>query len=74
MEQYGRLLENFNENGEFVNDCIFTMMHHVGGDLGQVKTLLQPSVLRAYFQIWKTEFALCDVSDFQLHLVIIVLK
>lgn len=29
MHQYGLLLEDFRENGAFVNDCIFTMMHHV---------------------------------------------
>lgn len=63
MQQYGLLLESFNENGEFVNDCIFTMMHHVGGDLGQMKILLQPNVLRAYFKIWETRFELSDVSS-----------
>jgi timeless protein len=31
MHQYGLLLENFHENGEFVNDCCFTLMHHIAG-------------------------------------------
>lgn len=66
MQKYGLLLESFTENGEFVNDCIFTMMHHIGGDLGQVKTLLQPAVLRAYFRIWETQFELCVVSSLTL--------
>jgi len=26
MQQYGHLLEDFKDNGEFVNDCVFTMM------------------------------------------------
>lgn len=26
MQQYGHLLEDFEDNGEFVNDCVFTMM------------------------------------------------
>jgi timeless len=28
MNHYGTLLENFQDNGEYVNDCIFTMIHH----------------------------------------------
>lgn len=62
MHQYGVLLENFRENGEFVNDCIFTMMHHVGGDLSQVSILFQPKILKTYSQIWETEHEICDVS------------
>jgi timeless len=62
MHHYGILLESFNENGEFVNDCIFTMMHHVGGDLSQVAILFQPIILKTYSQIWETEYEICDVS------------
>lgn len=64
MQQYGLLLENFTENGEYVNDCIFTMMHHIGGDLGQVNTLFQPIILKTYSRIWEMDHELCDVSDF----------
>lgn len=64
MQQYGLLLENFKDNGEYVNDCIFTMMHHIGGDLGQVNTLFQPIILKTYSRIWETGHKLCDVSDF----------
>uniref|UniRef100_A0A0K8TSI5 Putative dna topoisomerase i-interacting protein n=1 Tax=Tabanus bromius TaxID=304241 RepID=A0A0K8TSI5_TABBR len=60
MHQYGLLLEGFRENGEFVNDCIFTMMHHIGGDLGHVTTLFQPAILKTYTLIWETEYELCD--------------
>lgn len=62
MKQYGILLENFNDNGEFVNDCIFTMMHHIGGDLNQVAILFQPNILKNFSQIWETEYEICDVS------------
>lgn len=62
MHQYGTLLENFHNNGEFVNDCIFTMMHHVGGDLKQVSILFQPKILKTFSRIWETEYKLCDVS------------
>jgi hypothetical protein len=33
MKPYGLLLENFQENSNSVNDCVFTMMHHISGDL-----------------------------------------
>lgn len=61
MQKYGILLQSFLDNGEFVNDCIFTMMYHIGGDLGQVTALFQPIILRVYSQIWENEYELCDV-------------
>lgn len=63
MSQYGLLLENFLENGEFVNDCILTMMYHVGGELQQVTALFQPIILKTYSKILETEYELCDVSE-----------
>lgn len=64
MQHYGLLLENFRVNGEFVNDCIFTMMHHVSGDLEQVSFLFQPSILKTYSNIWDSEYGICeDWSD-----------
>ncbi|KAH8412317.1 hypothetical protein KR009_001249 [Drosophila setifemur] len=60
MHYYGILLEDFNNNGEFVNDCIFTMMHHVGGDLGQIGVLYQPIILKTYSRIWEADYELCD--------------
>lgn len=62
MHYYGILLEDFNNNGEFVNDCIFTMMHHIGGDLGQIGVLFQPIILKTYSRIWEADYELCDVS------------
>ncbi|EFA04644.2 timeless [Tribolium castaneum] len=60
MRQYGLLLESFKENGEFVNNCIFTMMHHIGGDLEHVATLFQPSILKTFSLIWETDYEICD--------------
>lgn len=62
MHWYGYQLEDFNENGDFVNDCIFTMMHHIAGDMDQVTILFQPIILKAFSKIWDTEFDLCEVS------------
>ncbi|XP_073987080.1 timeless isoform X2 [Rhodnius prolixus] len=60
MTQYGILLEGFEENGQYVNDCIFTMMHHVAGDLEHVSALFQPNILKIFSRIWETDFELCD--------------
>lgn len=62
MKQYGTLLCDFQENGEFVNNCIFTMMHHTAGDLENVTALFQPNILKTFSQIWETDFEVCDVS------------
>ncbi|KAK4880338.1 hypothetical protein RN001_008484 [Aquatica leii] len=60
MRQYGILLEDFQENGEYVNNCIFTMMHHTAGDLENITSLFQPRILKTFSQIWETDFEICD--------------
>ncbi|KAL1124145.1 hypothetical protein AAG570_001915, partial [Ranatra chinensis] len=60
MRQYGLLLECFEENGQFVNDCVFTMMHHVAGDLENVAALFQPAILKTFSVIWESDFQICD--------------
>jgi timeless protein len=61
MRQYGQLLESFDSNSEFVNDCIFTIMHHVCGDLKTPETLFIPQVLETFSDIWEREdVQLCD--------------
>ncbi|CAH2104707.1 unnamed protein product [Euphydryas editha] len=60
MYQYGLLLEDYEVNGEFVNDCVFTLMHHVGGELGCLISLFQPKILKTFTSIWKSEFEICD--------------
>ncbi|CAK1549861.1 unnamed protein product [Leptosia nina] len=60
MHQYGLLLEDYEGNGEFVNDCVFTLMHHVGGELGCLISLFQPKILKTFTSIWKSEFEICD--------------
>uniref|UniRef100_A0A1B0FQE6 Timeless N-terminal domain-containing protein n=1 Tax=Glossina morsitans morsitans TaxID=37546 RepID=A0A1B0FQE6_GLOMM len=60
MHFYGLLLEDFDNNGEYVNDCIFNMMHHIAGDLGQIGMLFQPHILKTYLRIWEADYQLCD--------------
>lgn len=62
MYNYGLLLADFERNGEFVNDCIFTMMHHIGGDIQKITSLFQPVILKTFSKIYETEYMLCDVS------------
>ena len=62
IQQYGHLLEDFKKNGEFVNDCVFTMMHHIAGDLQLPEALCQPHILKTFSQIWELEFEIKDVS------------
>ncbi|XP_063374994.1 protein timeless-like [Cydia amplana] len=58
--QYGLLLEEYAVNGEFVNDCVFTIMHHVAGELDSLTSLYQPKILKTFTYIWKSEFEVCD--------------
>ncbi|XP_057369817.1 protein timeless-like isoform X2 [Daphnia carinata] len=60
IDRYGTALRDFKTNGSFVNDCIFTVLHHVGIDLGQVDLLCDPVILRNFSQIWASEFKLCE--------------
>uniref|UniRef100_A0A1B6GIL8 Timeless N-terminal domain-containing protein n=1 Tax=Cuerna arida TaxID=1464854 RepID=A0A1B6GIL8_9HEMI len=60
MKQYGVLLACYMDNGEMVNNCIFTMMHHVAGDLEKVSVLFQPSILKSFTMILETEFEIRD--------------
>ncbi|XP_063358533.1 protein timeless-like isoform X2 [Cydia amplana] len=60
MYQYGLLLEEYAVNGEFVNDCVFTIMHHVGGELDSLISLYQPKILKTFTSIWRSEFEICD--------------
>ncbi|CAG7727040.1 unnamed protein product [Allacma fusca] len=60
MQRYGNLLEDFDKNGEVVNDCIFTMMHHVAGDLDSPEALYQPLILRTFAKIWGLEYEIRD--------------
>jgi hypothetical protein len=62
MHQYGLLLEDFQSNGEFINNCVFTMMHHVVGDLEEASALFQPNILKAFSQILEMDFEICDVG------------
>ena len=63
MQQYGHLLQNFVKNDHHVNNCVFTMMHHVAGDCLNPDALLQVNILRTFIEIWDREFTITRVSS-----------
>lgn len=56
LDRYGNALEDFKTNGAFVNDCILTILHHVGGDLGRTELLFEPDILRPFTKICDEDF------------------
>ncbi|XP_063636131.1 protein timeless-like [Cydia splendana] len=60
MYQYALLLEDYAVNGEYVNDCVFTIMHHVGGELDCLTSLYLPKILKTFTSICQSEFEVCD--------------
>ena len=60
MRQFGRLLEKFEQNTPFVNDCIFTIMHHIAGDLDKPQILYLPSILQSFSKIWEQGLQICE--------------
>ena len=63
LDRYGTALEDFKNNGPYVNDCILTLLYHVAGDLGGLDLLCEPAILCPFSEIWKQEF---DVSNRQM--------
>ncbi|XP_053207845.1 protein timeless-like isoform X2 [Panonychus citri] len=60
MEQYGRVLEAFQSNNELINNCVFTIMHHVAGDLRNPECLFQPIILKTFSLIMESDIELTD--------------
>ena len=60
MRQFGRLLERYEQNTPFVNDCIFTIMHHIAGDLDKPQILFLPSILQSFSKIWEQGLQICE--------------
>ncbi|KAH9369592.1 hypothetical protein HPB48_011514 [Haemaphysalis longicornis] len=51
MEKYGVVLKDYRTNSLLVNDCVFTMMHHVAGDLKRPEALFHPNILSSFVNI-----------------------
>lgn len=55
MEQYGRVLESFKSNSESLNNYLFSIMHHIAGDLGNPECLFQPTILKTFSLIMQSD-------------------
>ena len=53
MKHYGFLLEHYQSNSQLTNEALFTVMHHVGGDLGAPEALFIPKILSTFSTIWQ---------------------
>ena len=53
MRQFGLLLETYSANNDTLNDAVFTIMHHVSGDLNAPEALFVPKILKAFSEIWE---------------------
>ncbi|KAL4220440.1 hypothetical protein ACF0H5_020842 [Mactra antiquata] len=71
MQKYGYLLKNFVRNDHHINNCIFTMMHHVAGDCLNPESLLQVDILKTFLHIWDTDVPITqemnDLMEFVIH-------
>ncbi len=68
ISHYGTALEDFKTNGTFVNDCIFTFLHHIGTDLGRSDLLCEPVILSSFRKIWEEEFDVSILLNETVHL------
>ncbi len=56
LSRYGTALKDFKTNDPFINDCIMTVLHHIGIDLGRIDLLCDPTILRPFSEIWEEGF------------------
>ncbi|CAL1282241.1 unnamed protein product [Larinioides sclopetarius] len=71
VSYYGKVLENFKSNSHFLNDCVFTMMHHLAGDMRSYELLFQPSILKIFSEILKEEM---ELEQYQEDLIMYILN
>jgi timeless protein len=53
-------LNDFGTNDPFVNDCVFTLLRHVGVYRGRADLLCDPAILRPLGKIWEEGFNVCS--------------
>lgn len=62
MFKYGIVLTNYKNNEDVVNEAIFTMMHHIMGEVKHSTVLLQPIILKTFFKLFDSKESLYEVS------------
>ena len=63
MRNYGVLVETVEHNSMMVNNCVFTMMHHIAGDCGKPEVLLQVHILKAFLEMCDKDIRVTQVMD-----------
>ena len=61
MRNYGVLVETVEHNSMMVNNCVFTMMHHIAGDCGKPEVLLQVHILKAFLEMCDKDIRVTQV-------------
>lgn len=55
------VLKDYKNNEEIVNEAVFTMMHHIIGEVENTTVLLQPVILKIFFKIFDNKENLYEV-------------
>ncbi|XP_055930406.1 protein timeless-like isoform X2 [Argiope bruennichi] len=71
VSYYGKVLEYFKCNSHFLNDCVFTMMHHMAGDMRSYELLFKPSILKVFSEMLKNEM---ELEQYQEDLIMYILN
>lgn len=61
MYHYGTVLLNYKTNNEFINEAVFTMMHHIAGEVENTTVLFQPIIFKTFLNIVEEKNPLYDV-------------
>lgn len=63
MFKYGMVLKDYENNEEIVNEAVFTMMHHIIGEVENTTVLLQPIILKIFFKMFDNKENLYEVRN-----------
>ncbi|VVC44778.1 Timeless protein [Cinara cedri] len=55
MFNYGTVLQNYKKNDAVVNEAVFTMMHHIIGEVENTTVLFQPTIMKTFLKIYEEE-------------------
>lgn len=61
MFNYGIVLQNYKANNELVNEAVFTMMHHIIGEVENTTVLFQPTIIKIFINIFDEKDYLYEV-------------
>lgn len=67
MFNYGLVLQNYKKNEELVNEAVFTMMHHIIGEVENTTVLFQPIILKIFLNIFEEKDGLYEVRMTYFH-------